>query len=108
MALSHKGRYWQISGLEKQVAIARDYLYQRARWGVLEREISRIVRWCEALGAYPLFPTRPRRPFPSFSHRRRGRAASQLSSLGLSIQAPSRQLRPSTFRPPISMATLWR
>jgi len=31
----------------------------------------------------PLFPTRPRRPFPSFSHRRRGRAASPVIVAGL-------------------------
>ena len=42
---------------------------------MLEREISRIVRWCETLGAHPCFRRALARPFPSFSHRRRGRAA---------------------------------
>ena len=63
--------------------IARDYLYQRARWGVLEREISRIVLRCEALGAYPCFRRAlAARSLLSYTAGGGGRHP-QLSSLGL-------------------------
>jgi len=44
IALSHKGRYWQISGLEKQVAL-----------DVIIYISAPAVRRCEALGACPCF-----------------------------------------------------
>ena len=107
MALSHKGRYWQISGLEKQVGL-RAIIYISAPAGECSKgEICALFGGGRGSRSVPPVSDAPSPPGPFFLTPPEG-AASQLSSLGLSIQALSRQLRPSTFRPPISMATLWR
>ena len=71
MTLSHKGRYWQISGLEKQVGL-RAIIYISGPAGECSK--GRFAHCSVVRGArsVPLFPTRPRRPFPSFLHCRRG------------------------------------
>ena len=83
MTLSHKGRYWQVSGLEKQVDGARLFISGRPLGSAQKGDFAHCSVVQGARKRAPLFPTRPRRPFPSFSHSRRGRAASPVIVAGL-------------------------
>ena len=64
--------------VKKQARVACHPSYRGAPLRKCSKGYFRALSaWREgALGAIPRFPTRLRRPFPSFLHRRRGRAAS--------------------------------
>jgi hypothetical protein len=81
MTLSHKGRYWQVSGLEKQVGL-RAIIYIRGPLGSARKgDFAHCSVVQGARKRAPLFPTRPRRPFLLSHTAGGGGRHPQLSSL---------------------------